>query len=277
MLTTCYSITVILFSIGLAISTLEFLYILPCFREHGVYSWRVISTEQMTRLGLNSRGLVRRLLGDLRVTVGILVLRLAAVFSLPFLDQQTFPFAIATGLLVLTMLTFTMRRYVGDDGSDQMNGIITLALFLCAGVGRDASLLQLGIYFIAFQACLSYFAAGVAKAISPEWRDGSAIFKIFNTEAYGIRCVAEVLAERRWLNLLLAWTVIAIECCFPLVVVLPMQLAAAILVWGVIFHLLNAVIMGLNSFFWAFTATYPAIVFVNLQLHGSDLLSSGGV
>ena len=31
--------------------------------------------------------------------------------------------------------------------------------------------------------------------------------------------------------------------------------------WGVAFHVMNAVVMGLNSFFWSFAATYPAVIF----------------
>lgn len=31
--------------------------------------------------------------------------------------------------------------------------------------------------------------------------------------------------------------------------------------WGLLFHLANALVMGLNSFIWAFVATYPAILF----------------
>jgi len=263
---TYYSIIVLLFTIGLVISSVEFLYILPHFHVQGVYSWRVLATEQRQRLGWMSSHQMVKWLGDTRLLTGLLGIRLASPIVLLFLHPQTGPFAVVSGLLLLTMLAFTLRRYIGDDGSDQMNGIITMVLFLCAGLGRDERLLYVGLYFLAFQACLSYLAAGVAKALSPEWRDGSAIFKIFNTEAYGIRPVATWLAGKRALQWILAWSVIVVECFFPLVVVLPLPLAALLLTWGVVFHVLCAVIMGLNSFLWAFTATYPAIVFVNLQL-----------
>jgi hypothetical protein len=30
---------------------------------------------------------------------------------------------------------------------------------------------------------------------------------------------------------------------------------------GALFHLLNAFMMGLNKFFWAFVSTYPALIY----------------
>jgi hypothetical protein len=60
-----------------------------------------------------------------------------------------------------------------------------------------------------------------------------------------------------------AWSVIIVECAFPLVVIAPFPLMVVLLSLGMLFHLLCAVIMGLNSFLWAFVATYPALVFAN--------------
>jgi hypothetical protein len=33
-----------------------------------------------------------------------------------------------------------------------------------------------------------------------------------------------------------------------------------------IFHASTAIVMGLNTFFWAFLATYPAVFFVNQDI-----------
>jgi len=35
--------------------------------------------------------------------------------------------------------------------------------------------------------------------------------------------------------------------------------------WGLAFHLMNALVMGLNSFLWAFLATYGAIIYCCMQ------------
>ena len=37
---------------------------------------------------------------------------------------------------------------------------------------------------------------------------------------------------------------------------------------GLLFHMFNAFVMGLNKFFWAFLSTYPAILYCNYQIEG---------
>jgi uncharacterized membrane protein (DUF485 family) len=56
--------------------------------------------------------------------------------------------------------------------------------------------------------------------------------------------------------------VLAWECAFPLVLVLPAPFAYVMLALGVLFHVTNAVVMGLNTFVWSFVATYPAVIWV---------------
>ncbi|HEY6033401.1 MAG TPA: hypothetical protein VIV58_04055, partial [Kofleriaceae bacterium] len=57
------------------------------------------------------------------------------------------------------------------------------------------------------------------------------------------------------------------EAAFPLALLGPWWLVLAFFAWGVVFHVANAVLMGLNSFLWAFVATYPAIAFAWTLLH----------
>jgi hypothetical protein len=68
---------------------------------------------------------------------------------------------------------------------------------------------------------------------------------------------------------LLSLGVIALELAVPLSLVLPAPFAEILLAGVLAFHLLAAVTMGLNTFVWAYVATYPAI------LHVRDLLVGG--
>lgn len=258
------SASLLIFCVGAVISTLEFITVLPAFRSTGLYSWPVLRAEQVQRLGIGGLHGPAGVLGPPPVVAGLLLVRLLCLVSLPFLTLQTPAFTLAALTLAGTTLVFTWRRYIGDDGSDQMNTLLVAVIVLCAGLGRSGTALSIGLGFLAFQACLSYAAAGFAKAFSREWRDGSAMFKIFNTEAYGLPWVARGLHRRRWLGLLLCWGVILGECLFPVILVLPLPGVLAMLAMGVVFHGLCAAIMGLNSFLWAFMATYPAILYANL-------------
>jgi len=54
------------------------------------------------------------------------------------------------------------------------------------------------------------------------------------------------------------------ECSFPLAIVVGSPPCLALVAWGVLFHLMNAVVMGLNSFFWAFVATCPPAIYCSI-------------
>jgi len=116
--------------------------------------------------------------------------------------------------------------------------------------------------FIAAQAALSYLTAGVAKARSAVWRSGRAIPLIVDTDTYGWPWVAGMLAGRPALARSACWTVIVFECLFAGALVAPEPVRLAALAVGLAFHLGCALVMGLNTFVWAFAATYPCVLAV---------------
>jgi hypothetical protein len=58
------------------------------------------------------------------------------------------------------------------------------------------------------------------------------------------------------------------ECTFPLALISGGTGFAVFAVIGLLFHVLSAMTMGLNTFVWAFVATYPAILFCSFSLRG---------
>lgn len=175
---------------------------------------------------------------------------------------------ICIGVIVALSLFLHLRVPFGLDGSDQMLLLIFVALFLQSSFPDDAIVTNACLWFIALQACLSYTTAGIAKLVSPVWRSGDAMFLITNTQSYGTRAISALLLEYPVLSSLMAWIVITFECVFPLALVLGIPGCFAILTWGVLFHVGNGLLMGLNTFIWAFLATYPAIVYCSLQVQG---------
>lgn len=97
-------------------------------------------------------------------------------------------------------------------------------------------------------------------------RNGSALMGIFGTKAYGNERLATYLrlhpSQAAWASRLFVLS----ECLFPLVLITPKRLTRVFLAGGLLFHALTAAIMGLNSFFWSFGATYPAIAYCNHQV-----------
>lgn len=167
-------------------------------------------------------------------------------------------------LCVLTSAFVGMRWYrrVGGDGADQMAGIVLVAAVLTAPALPGDVRVTLGAGFIAAQAVLAYSTSGIAKLISPVWRDGTGLVGILSTVDHGAPALGHWLSSHRAFSKVASWGTIGFECAFVLVLVLSPPLAAALLLAGILFHVACAVFMGLNSFLWAFPATYPCIWFV---------------
>jgi|SRR5579875_123151 len=258
-----YFATVLLASIGALLSSAEYLVIRQEFKPEGVYSWKVMSSRPVYVL---HSAFLRRIdfLFGYRGSIAVHALRVLCCLWLPAAIATHAPGGIPLLLiLAISSIVLSFRNIIGTDGADQMSLLIFVALAISAP-SSDSFVRNAGLVFIAGQSILSYVVSGVAKALSPKWRSGVALQQIVNTRTYGMEPVARWLTRApRWLNQALCWAVIVIETGFFLVVFLPSPWLFFFLVWGMLFHVSNAVVMGLNNFFWSFTATYPSIIFLN--------------
>ncbi len=189
-----------------------------------------------------------RIIGGVAVLVGSDGLQLPAVA------------VIAVGSILLNL-----RAAYGHDGADQLLVIVfatlTIAYLVPTEPVRVAALLFLGA-----QAGLAYLVAGAAKLSSATWRSGRAIPGILGTEIYGHAWAGSLTQRFRSLALISAWTVMGFECAFIVALGGWLPLTLTFLALGVGFHLVNAVVMRLNTFLWAFLATYPAVLFTSYSV-----------
>ena len=254
-------------AVGVAgvISSAEHLHSISLFREDGILSWRVLQTAFISKKPLLGEPLKQTVFHWKGVRL-VLTIRLLLSVLLPVIsDRGTAASLVLVGLL-LSQLFISYRAVFGSDGSDQMFTILCAGLIPFYLFSINHQMPAAGFYFIALQSVLSYFTAGVAKAISPAWHSGEALPAIVNTATYGHRGFADVLEKRIVVSSLLCWAVIVFECLFPLVLIAPKWLLIAFLAIGVSFHIGNAAVMGLNVFLWSFLGTYPAIILVNAQM-----------
>jgi len=157
-------------------------------------------------------------------------------------------------LSLFSYLLFNIRNGFGFEGSDQMIIINLLCLVTIKFFPVTTNLM---CQFLAIQLILAYFIAGISKILSKHWRNGQAIKMVLSTKSFGTGNINWLLKYRH-LPQILCFTVITFEVSW---ILLPFHINVTILlmVFGVIFHLVNATLMGLNNFFWAFVATYPLV------------------
>jgi len=163
--------------------------------------------------------------------------------------------------LVINAL-FILKRFQGpyNGGSDRMSLLILCCLCLVSWMPVQ-HVREYIFGYLAIQLVLSYFIAGWVKIINPDWRTGQALQDVFRFSAYP---VSESL--RGWSNwpqmlCLMSWCVILFEICFPLVLISPILLMIGLSI-AALFHLTNALLFGLNRFFWIWLAAYPALVWL---------------
>lgn len=258
-------ITAVVVAIGLLLSSVQLLSGLGEFRSSGLFDWN------SRRVVAGSHGASRRWMTG---RSGIALLRVALVariacciaLIIPFQSDRLYgSYAL---IVLLTSLLLAYQIGYGKDGSNRISVIVIAGLAFTFLMPASSPFHPVGLYFIAAQAVLSYFAAGLSKLSSARWRDGSALRTILNTATYGDRTAAAVVNRRPWIAGFVGWAVISVEIVFPVVLVAPPGVLGALLVAGALLHLGTVALIGLDTFFWAFTATFPAIIFVHGVLVG---------
>jgi len=116
------------------------------------------------------------------------------------------------------------------------------------------------LWFIAGELILSYFIAGLAKMISPIWRKSHALPAIFSTKIYGHEGIFQLVMKHKTLSIVLCWPVFIFELLFVLAL-FSEHLCFFLCIVGFFFHLFSAIFMGLNTFFFSFVSTYPALFY----------------
>jgi hypothetical protein len=167
------------------------------------------------------------------------------------------------GGLVVAQLAHN-RRFTMLAGNSETIFLVALAA-ACLGTlpAATARLQQGALIFLAAHALLAYWAAGAHKLGSPLWRSGARLSQIAQFGSYAlpdeVRRAASDRGRARWGS----WAVIGLELGLPCALFFPAPVFWGFLAAGLMFHTIIAVFMGLHGFWWAFAATYPAIVFAH--------------
>lgn len=259
-----------LMTVGATISTLEWLVNWRQLKDRGLFSWTAM--ESRPALAGTLLGKCVGLFLAYPNVLGLLALRLGALLALlPAIATGRFV-AWVLGVVFATTCLLNVRMPYSMDGGDQMATQVFGALFLGFLPGTTRAL-DAALGYIALQGCLSYATAGFVKVFSPYWHRGDALFGVFNTRTYGHAAIARFLHGRPGFTKVFSWGVVAAELTFPLALILGYPYGLVFLGWGVVFHALNSLVMGINYFFWSFLATYPAILYCSWLLRTGTFLN----
>ncbi|MFE2940907.1 alpha/beta fold hydrolase [Streptomyces sp. NPDC059255] len=247
----------IITSVGSVIGGLEQIATASNLADDDIFSWPVLRLMR-PRLTHGPARHIAKIMQYPQV-VGLIQTKTLAAAGLMLPGSSRTQRGVMAAAVCGTNLASQTRAPFGLDGSDHFAFINYAGAVLEKLFPHDQRAREAAAAFIACHSCLSYFTAGVSKAISPVWRDGTAIPSIFRTTTYGDQRFYHFVRDRPRLSKTLAWTTIIGETAFPLALVAPKPIARGILGMGLAFHLANARYMGLNRFIWAFAGTYPAV------------------
>lgn len=253
-LSTAYRAFELLLGWSLMLQTLEYLRIQRLDR---ITNWQ-IQRDEVPPSPPGIRAVLDVLLRP-RAYTALLVLRLILALWLLFAGLGL----VGSSLLFGIALVLLMRwRGAFNGGSDFMTLVGLTGLLLAQVVGtvlQPETGWRTGLWYVTLQTVSSYFVSGWVKLLRPEWRSGAAMPVFLDTGVYG-PLPASSLYRKPTLALLLTWGFTVWEGCFVLALLDP-RLALLFCTVGAFFHFMVFWYFGLNRFFWAWLASYPAVVY----------------
>jgi len=171
---------------------------------------------------------------------------------------------VCVALVVLGLLMLRWFQGPYNGGSDRMSLLILCGL--CLHYFVPTLRLQEAVFgYVALQLVLSYFIAGWAKIVNPEWRNGRALRDVFLFSAYPVSESVRAWAQHPRLLWVMSWAVMLFELLFPLTLATQMTLMIGLAI-AACFHLANACLFGFNRFFWIWLAAYPSILWLQQRI-----------
>jgi uncharacterized protein (DUF697 family) len=248
---------------GVIIGDLEMLFRRRQLGPDGFYNWDFLRSSRSWTVRGRAASIADALFSYPNVLALIAVQLVAAVLAvlaaMEALPVRDLVWLVA--VLAVSMLLHLRNQY-GLDGADQMQAVVLSGLVLF-WVAPTRLAQDIALIFIAAQGMLSYFTAGLAKLISPVWRNGTAIRDIVSTRSYGSSAATRVMQQHRLLSPALCWATICFECLLPLLVLVSPTACLVFIGMAVVFHVSIAALMGLNVFVWSFVATHPSLYFLS--------------
>ena len=254
---TCILAVRTLLFLSIAISAIQSITNALAYSSRGLLAWPFM------RYAYQYKFFETRLFEKLFGLPGFLTLNLARILVIAAsVAAPKIAGATAITLLLFIQLTLYIRSFLTMTAADQLNTILLAYLVINAWFPKAGSLC---CFAIAIQTLFCYFSNGLIKAIEPRWTSGIHLKAILLTGNYSRKAIAKIaekMPQKSLSRVVIAWELAAVITPF-----LPQTILYIYLACGILFHGFIAVAMGLNTFFWSFLSTYPAILYLNQRLN----------
>lgn len=171
---------------------------------------------------------------------------------------------VIVALLCLALITLYYFDGPYNGGADRMSVLVMVILTL-VHVLPSLYWREIALGYLAFQLVLSYFISGWVKLRNPQWRTGQALADVFLFSAYPVSESLREWAKAPRMLFVMSWVVMIFELMFPLALLSAWALKLA-LIMAALFHFSNALLFGLNRFFWIWLAAYPSIIWFQQRI-----------
>lgn len=244
-------------AIGIAFDALEFY----CARREVLdhfYDWRVVRSRYYILVNRPVLSCLFDLICSPKIFIAAVIAHGVAALLFPLAFYFNLLMAPVLAAFVLTVHCVTnIRLLIGRDGADQMQNVVWAGLFAyCLPINDTARMVAMA--FIGGQLLLSYWTSGIAKAVSPVWRKGAAIYLITRMRTYCSPGLARI-GGKRLFSKLFSWLTILFELASPFLLLGGRPGSLAFIVLGTLFHIGIAFTMGLTTFVFAFLAAFPIL------------------
>jgi len=248
------------------LASLEWLSLYKHFKPSGIFSWeihKIWAKKNRDRFALSFNFLFKY------PNILFLIFTQLIVSLLIFLKQQSdLSLSVSMGFLAFTNFLITYRGVNGFNGADSTSKIVFTILTLCFAVS-STWVFQVGLFFITFQLILAYFTPGFLRLTNKNWWNGTYLRNILRLETFGNKCLWEFSDRYTSTYKIISWLLILFECSVIVIIFVPLHWLIVWLCCALLFHTINAVVMGLNNFPLAFLALYPAIIWSNNLIHAA--------
>ena len=249
-----------LLATSLLIQTLEFLRLSRFADARRVWSWQ-LQRGDVAHTSVWLQKLFDWLFQE-HVHQAHLLLRLGTAASLYF----GVSLVSAVFLFVSSLLILIRWRGAFNGGSDFMTMVVLTGLLvsqLAQPFVGPVIAWKAGLWYITIHSISSYFISGTIKLVSSDWRSGRVLIYFLDGGLYG-PLSNDSLLRKKSIAVTASWSFIVWDCLFPLALAGPQW---AMLWCGIatLFHFLVFRFFGLNRFFWAWAASFPAIIYCSTQ------------